>query len=110
MQFDPSRRLFLRNAGVASLAPIVIPPTIGPIEKIVKYFFAPIGGWAGTGTNQFLTINYLTQETLRILRANLRFHNALAFDRKWKSDFAIGSTVQIRMPQIYKPIPNISAL
>lgn len=43
MEFDPSRRLFLRRAGLASVAPIVAP--VLPIEKVVKYFFAPNGGW-----------------------------------------------------------------
>jgi len=43
MEFDPSRRLFLRRAGLATVVPIVVP--VIPADKIIKYFFAPTGGW-----------------------------------------------------------------
>ena len=42
MRFDPSRRLFLRCGGLTAVAPIVAPYRA---EKVVKYFFAPRGGW-----------------------------------------------------------------
>jgi len=89
MQFDPSRRLFLRRSAIASVVPIVAP--VLPVEKVIKYFFAPTGGW--TGGNKLLTPAIITREALRILKANLNFINDLNIQYDLPN---VGSTIRIR--------------
>ena len=102
MQFDPSRRLFLRRAGIAAVAPIVAP--VLPVEKVVKYFFAPAGGWEAPqwSGNEFLDVNWLTAKTLEILRKNLVFAEAFnnTWDQQFKSPLAADGRIQVRIPQV----------
>ena len=106
MEFDPSRRLFLRRAGIATVAPVIAP--VLPIEKIVKYFFAPSGGWGSLfgarhrENNAFLSPSFITTEALKILHANLKF--GTTFDEAFEYDFPkIGKPIQIRMPKRFAP-------
>ncbi len=109
MEFNPSRRLFLRSSGLASVAPIVAP--ILPFERIIKYFFAPVGGWSG---NKLLTTQMITAECLRILKANLVFTASVNrdFDRLFSADNEgrIRPQINLKLPLSYHGIPNISAL
>lgn len=105
MQFDPSRRLFLRRGGIAAIAPVVAPML--PIEKIVKYFFAPTGGWGDGGVplemhGPFLDVDWVTMQTLKILHKNLRFEASL--NREFEATFGrnfIASPLVVRLPTRY---------
>jgi hypothetical protein len=81
MEFDPSRRLFLRRAGLSAVAPVVAP--VLPLEKIVKYFFAPNGGW---GISRMVTLGKISGIPL-------------AWDSYERLVKMEGSSVRIRMPQ-----------
>lgn len=85
--------MFLRSAGIAAVAPVIAPMV--PAEAIVKYFFAPADGWKGTG-NQFLTMNWVTEEALRILHENLKL--TIEYPVRWGDG---GQNLAVRRPSRY---------
>ena len=96
-----SRRGFLGILGGLAVAPIV--------EPIAKAFFlSPAGGWRPTASglvipgNQLLTIEFITREALRILKANLIF--TAGFPRQYDQQFAtraheLENTLDVRVPR-----------
>lgn len=96
-----NRRGFLKlfGAGVAGIALEQAIPLgrVWSFPKEIKIADPP--ALAG---NTFLTIEYITAETLRMLQANMRIEEfTIQHDRYFEKfrEFSIGSIVKIRFPQ-----------
>ena len=89
-----NRRNFLSlfSAGVAGIALEQAIP-LGRVWSFPKEIVVPTG-------NVFLRTDWITMETLRILKRNLDAGFFVTdWEKDFKADFAIGRSIQIELPQ-----------
>jgi hypothetical protein len=102
--------LFAAAAGAAIVAPAIPAARVWSFPSLIEKLFrwrstaagvivpneVPISLGAGAGGNQFLTINWISYESLVKLEKNLRFSELPGFDDLPAA--AIGSTIGVKVP------------
>jgi hypothetical protein len=97
------------GGGVAGIALNEAVPLgrVWSFPKVLKFFGIDLGAQDATAVvvggfssgNCFLTTEWVSMECLRLLKKNLATHKALWWNRTIYDEFAVGQSIQVKIPQ-----------